>query len=74
MKLVKFPFLDQLGECPIELNIKKGDALFVDGDETAGAWFVLNRVMERSWLIEKESFNSGFETAKNTELSVGSVF
>ena len=39
MKAVKFPFLDQLGECPIELDIEKDDMLFEDGDETAGACF-----------------------------------
>ena len=48
--------------------------LFEGGDETAGACFVLSVVMERSWLLENENFNSGFESAKNTEQSVGSVF
>lgn len=48
--------------------------LFEGGGETAGACFVLSVVMERSWLLENENFNSGFESAKNTEESVVSVF
>jgi len=28
MKLVKFSFFDQLGECPIQVDIEKDDALF----------------------------------------------
>ena len=74
MKLAEFPFFDQLGEYPIQVDIEKHDALFREGVETAGACFVLSRVMGRSWLIEDENFNSDFETTKNTELSVGSVF
>ena len=48
--------------------------LFEGGDETAGAFFVLSAAMDRSWLLDNENFNSGFELAKNTEQSVGSVF
>ena len=48
--------------------------LFEDGDETAGGCFDLSVDMERSWLLENENFNSGFESAKNTEQSVWSVF
>ena len=39
MKLAEFPFLDQLGEYPIQVDIEKHDALFKEGVETAGAYF-----------------------------------
>ena len=73
MKLVKFPFLDQPEDCPIEVDIGKDDTLFEEGGETAGAYYVLSGVMELCRLAENENFISGFESTENTQLSVGSV-
>ena len=74
MKLAEFPFFDQLGEYPIQVDIEKHDALFREGVETAGAYFLSSSVVEIRWLRENENFNSGFEFTKNTEQSVESVF
>ena len=73
MKLVKFPFLDQPEECPIEVDIEKDETLFEEGGETTGAYFVLSGVMELSRLAVNENFISGLESTKNTQLLVASV-
>jgi CRP-like cAMP-binding protein len=73
MKLVKFPFLDQPEGCPIEVDIEKDGTLFEEGDETAGAYYVLSGVMELCRLSENENFISGFASTENTQLSFGSV-
>ena len=58
IKLVKFPFLDQLGECPIRVDIEKDDALFEEEGETAGAYFVLSSVVEICWLRENANIDT----------------
>ena len=74
MTASKIPFLNRLQDCLIEVDLKKGAVLFVEGSKTASAYFIVNGVVELSRHKDDESFNGGFKFSKNTELSVGDVF
>ena len=74
MKLVKFPFLDQLGECPIQADIEIDDALFEEGGETAGAYFVSSGVLEPSRLREMRILIAALSLLKIQNSQLGLCF